>query len=166
VQVRSRIGGRVQSGLTLLALTLAALTPSTSAVAQRDRGAGPAHGRGDISRLHQRDRNTWRGGHWNYGRHDGHLGWWWGVGGLWYLYPSPVYPYPYPYPYSYSYSIPWEPPLALASPPESAVPAVPPTSYWYFCEASGAYYPYVATCPGGWRPVPATPADASPVPPQ
>lgn len=158
MQVRSRIGSRVQSGLTLLVLTLAALTLSTSAVAQRDRRAGPSHGRGDISRPHQQDRNAWRGGgHWAHDRHGGGLGWWWGVGGLWYLYPPPVYPYAYP----------WGPPLALASPPETVVPTAPPTTpYWYFCEASRAYYPYVPTCPGGWQPVPATPSDASPVPQQ
>lgn len=42
-------------------------------------------------------------------------------------------------------------------------PGVAPSSpqYWYFCAAANAYYPYVATCPGGWQPVPATPPAAS-----
>jgi hypothetical protein len=157
MQVRSKHGGRVRSGLMLLVLALAALTLSAPADAQRDRRAGPSHWRGDITRFHEHDRNTWRGGRWTHGRHDGRLGWWWVAGGLWYLYPAPLYPYPNP----------WEPPsVVLASPPASVLPAVPPAQYWYFCEASRTYYPYVATCPGGWQPVPATPSDASPVPQQ
>lgn len=28
---------------------------------------------------------------------------------------------------------------------------------WYFCPAANGYYPYVASCPGGWQTVPATP---------
>lgn len=31
-----------------------------------------------------------------------------------------------------------------------AQPAAPP-GYWYYCDASGQYYPYVATCASGWR---------------
>ena len=26
-----------------------------------------------------------------------------------------------------------------------------PAAYWYYCAASGAYYPYVQNCPGGWE---------------
>jgi hypothetical protein len=33
----------------------------------------------------------------------------------------------------------------------------PPPSYWYYCEGSQAYYPYVQQCPRGWRPVTPTP---------
>lgn len=161
MQVRSKHGGRVRSGLALLVLTLAALTLSPSADAQRDRRAGPSH-RGDISRSHERDRHVWRGSRWSHDRHAGRLSWSLGIGGLWYPYP---YPYAYPAPF-YPYSYPWGPPIALASPPESGVPAAPPTQYWYFCEAANTYYPYVPTCPGGWKQVPATPSDASPVPQQ
>ncbi len=83
------------------------------------------------------------------------MGWWWVVGGAWYFYPSPVYPYPSP----------WEPPPAvLVNPPTATVPPAPPTQYWYLCEASKTYYPYAATCPGGWKQVPAVPGDASGTP--
>jgi hypothetical protein len=41
------------------------------------------------------------------------------------------------------------------SPPVAAEP--PPPLYWYYCEDSQAYYPYVQQCPGGWRPVTPTP---------
>jgi hypothetical protein len=44
-----------------------------------------------------RDWGRWRGGHWYHGRHAGHDGWWWVIGGAWYFYPAPVYPYPDPY---------------------------------------------------------------------
>lgn len=40
------------------------------------------------------------------------------------------------------------------APPDVAPSPVP---YWYFCAAANAYYPYVASCPGGWRAVPAIP---------
>jgi hypothetical protein len=37
--------------------------------------------------------------------------------------------------------------------------APPPISYWYFCAAANAYYPYVTSCQGGWQSVPTTPPD-------
>ena len=78
------------------------------------------------------------------------MGWWWVVGGVWYFYPSPVYPYPSP----------WEPPpVALVTPLVATAPPAPPAQYWYFCESAKTYYPYVATCPGGWKQVPAVPGD-------
>lgn len=47
-------------------------------------------------------------------------------------------------------------------------PAYAPATqqYWYFCTAENAYYPYVATCPGGWLPVPATPPAGVPYAPR
>jgi hypothetical protein len=136
--------------IAALALTtLAAVTAATSAFAI-DRRPPPGPWHGDIHRFHEHDWRVWRGGHWMHGPHNGRMGWWWIVGGIWYFYPVPVYPYPSP----------WEPPpVALVSPPDDAPP--PPTQYWYFCEASNSYYPYVATCPGGWKQVPAAPSTTS-----
>jgi hypothetical protein len=37
----------------------------------------------------------------------------------------------------------------IVRPPQPATPA----GYWYWCDASGQYYPNVATCASGWRPV-------------
>ena len=104
------------------------------------------HGRwqGDIARFHERDWGTWRGGHWYHGDHGDRLGWWWIAGGLWDFYPGPVYPYPNP----------WEPPVVVVPPAEAAPP---PAQYWYYCDSSRTYYPYVASCPEGWRKVPAAP---------
>lgn len=121
--------------LSVLLLSLALLPLSASA---------DWHGGG------HRDFHGWHHGHWSHGWHDGSLGWWWVVGGLWYFYPRPVYPYPA----STVVVVPQTPPAPVA-----AVP--PPTQYWYYCEAAKAYYPYVASCPGGWRKVPAVPAGAS-----
>ena len=33
----------------------------------------------------------------------------------------------------------------------------PPAQFWYYCDESKAYYPYVATCNGPWRQVSAVP---------
>ena len=107
------------------------------------------HFRGDIARFHEHDWDLWRGGRWNHATHGARFGWWWVVGGVWYYYPQPVYPYPNPY----------EPPVAVIVPQAPATPAPPPPApqNWYYCEASKAYYPYVPSCAGGWRAVPATP---------
>lgn len=109
---------------------------------------GPRHDfRGhDFSHFSPAERAMWSGGRWHHEFHDGRLGWWWDVGGLWYFYPEPIYPYP-----GYVADFSWEPPVA-------EVPAYAP-GYWYFCSASGAYYPYVQTCAVPWTPVaPAPPA--------
>lgn len=107
----------------------------------------------DIRHFEGRDRHAWRSGHWHNGRHGGRLGWWWVVGGAWYLYNAPVYPYPNPY----------VPPVVVVEPPPAVAPApvvvAPPVEhYWYYCETSQTYYPYVASCATEWKQVPATPA--------
>ncbi|HEX8986917.1 MAG TPA: hypothetical protein VF816_03075 [Rhodocyclaceae bacterium] len=49
-------------------------------------------------------------------------------------------------------------PIIVAPPsPAMAAPAEVPQAMWYYCDAVGKYYPYVATCPTGWTPVPAVP---------
>ena len=62
--------------------------------------------------------------------------------GVWlgpYWYP-PYYPY---YPYD-----PYEP-VPVVAEPQTYIEQ-PGPSYWYYCEAAKAYYPYVRECPGGW----------------
>ena len=48
---------------------------------------------------------------------------------------------------------------AMETPAPDASPAAPPQApgTWYYCESARAYYPYVAECREGWRPVAATP---------
>lgn len=90
-------------------------------------------------------------GYWFHGNHGGVIGWWWIAGpGLWYWYPRPFLPYGYPPYYDYDPN----PPIVIAPPAQEAPPQ---QSYWYYCDSSKAYYPYVRSCPGGWRKVPATP---------
>jgi hypothetical protein len=67
----------------------------------------------------------------------------------WYWPPPPYY-----YPPAYY------PPAYYPADPAYAEPyAEPAPSYWYYCPASRAYYPYVQECPGGWQQV-------APQPPQ
>ena len=103
------------------------------------------------------DPDVWRGGRWHHGRHEGHLGWWWIVGGMWYFYPSPVYPYPDPY----------LPPVVVTSPtvvvePQTSAPSQPPAQFWYYCDSAKGYYPTVQNCPEGWKSVPAQPPQTAP----
>jgi hypothetical protein len=87
----------------------------------------------------------------------------WSGGTRVFIRPSIIVPFgayggPYWEPYAY-------PPVVVAPAPRVYVqpspPVVaqlpPPPQYWYYCDASQAYYPYVQQCPGGWRPVTPTP---------
>ncbi len=134
---------QVISLLAVAVVSAATTLPAFADARPTFRGGGAVRGWGgqrDIRHFDTRHLPVWRSGAWHHGRHDGTLGWWWVVGGVWYLYPAPIYPYPDPYvPYVVTPSAP------------------PPPQYWYYCEPSGEYYPYVATCPAGWKPVPATP---------
>ena len=72
-------------------------------------------------------------------------------------YPRPLYYYP---PYA-PVVIERTPPVYIEQtpPPVTTAPPTAPTSYWYYCAATRAYYPYVNECPGGWmKVVPQTPA--------
>src|SRR5262249_28124658 len=46
-------------------------------------------------------------------------------------------------------------PWFYSAPPAYAYVSPPQPYYWYFCPSAGAYYPYVASCPEEWVPVPA-----------
>jgi hypothetical protein len=118
----------------------------------------------DIRHFQSHDLHRWNSGRWVHGHHDGYLGWWWVVAGLWYFYPSPVYPYPDPY--TPSVVVQQSPPVivqqAPATPTPPPAPAEAPSTpqYWYYCEPASMYYPYVSSCPTGWKKVPAVPPDA------
>ena len=134
-----------------LALLLLPLLAGPSAADEHERQRGREHQRGagwhgEIGRFHEHDLGLWRAGRWHHGRHDGRMGWWWIVGGVWYSYPVRVEPYPDPY-----------------QPPVVVIPAPPtPPQYWYYCADPAGYYPYVAQCRVNWQRVPAT---AQPAPP-
>lgn len=138
------LGKSVVAGLML---AMALIRPGVADEHER-RGNRQAEHRqawhGEIRRFHEHDLALWRGGHWVHGRHGARGGWWWVVGGLWYFYPTPVYPYPDPY----------QPPVVTIQP----MPAAPQS--WYYCADPAGYYPYVAQCRVGWQAVPASPAPA------
>lgn len=142
-------------GLRTALLVAAAAAIALPVAARADRGDRHERWHGDIRHFDRNDMHVWRGGHWIHSRHGGRLGWWWVAGGLWYFYPRPVYPYPNPYvpPVVVQSS----PPVYVEQPQSAVSPPAPAAQTWYYCAQAQAYYPYVAECPGGWQPVPATP---------
>jgi len=76
-----------------LAVVLGLLVPRAEAFRG---GRGPGW-HGNIGEFHREDLGIWRSGRWFHGPHYDRFGWWWVVGGVWYLYPAPIYPYPDPY---------------------------------------------------------------------
>lgn len=89
---------------------------------------------------------------------EAHGGWGWGpaVGlgllglGLWEA-SSPHYAYPY-YPYAYPGPVVIQQPATevyVQPAPQRAAES----GYWYYCQDSQGYYPYVRRCPGGWMKV-------------
>jgi hypothetical protein len=169
---RALIRSGIESPIAKIALALAAILPSLPALAQHheeghrggeiaafhehehehDRGHEDHGWHGDIAHFHEHDWDRWRGGRWAHEEHDGRLGWWWIAGDAWYWYAAPVYPYPDPY----------APPEVVADAPAAAPPDAPVPKTWYYCEAEKGYYPYVATCPSGWKAVPANPSAPPP----
>ncbi|MDD5295741.1 MAG: hypothetical protein PHU46_02405 [Rhodocyclaceae bacterium] len=147
------------SRIGLLGLLLAGGLLSQQALADRPEHFERGHDRHWRGNFHEHDLELWRGGRWHQGRHGGRLGWWWIVGGTWYLYSAPVYPYPDPY----------QPPVVMVeqpqvvpappvyAPPPAPVAAPAPVQYWYYCRNPAGYYPYVPQCRGGWQKVPAAP---------
>ena len=76
------------------------------------------------------------------------VGPYWGPGPFW----GP-YPYYYPAPVYY-------PPVVVQQQPTTYVERNDQplqSGYWYYCEPSRAYYPYVKECASGWKAVPPSP---------
>jgi len=67
-------------------------------------------------------------------------------------YPERVYYGPWRYPY-YLYPTPsYAPPAVVAAPaPQLYQPSQ--QQYWYWCEDSQGYYPYIQSCPSNWKQV-------------
>jgi hypothetical protein len=125
---------KIATRIAAAGLLSAALAYPCAAQERDHRRGYERHGwHGDIHRFHQHDLPLWRSGRWHHGHYNGRTGWWWITGGVWYLYPAPVYPYPDPF-----------------LPPGVAFPAAPVAGavrhYWYHCNSPAGYYPYVAHC--------------------
>ncbi len=82
-----------------------------------------------------------------------------GVGfGYGYPYWGPWGPWGYGY---YPYYYPVQTVVVPAQPTTYIEQAQPDmTGWWYYCDASRGYYPYVKECPSGWLRVPPTPPPA------
>jgi len=168
-QTGSTIRTAVAAALGLGALTLLCTpaiaewhAPSAHVVVPSRGGAG-WHGGG----------YGWHGG--GYGWHGGGYGWHGGGwrGGL-YIGVNPFWGWGWPYDYGYGYGYGY--PYGYYYPQTVVVQGAPaadaglgslpaPPVYWYYCDAAGAYYPYVRSCPAGWRPVAATPPPPPAPPP-
>ncbi len=153
----------MRMGVSLFLAFLAGIACSTSAQAQSVSVGVRWHG--DIHAFEARDMHRWRSGRWHQGHHHGRYGWWWVVHGSWYFYPQPVYPYPDPYrPPVIVEHLP-SAPVVVQVPvpvqPSAPVQPAPQVQFWYYCDAAQGYYPYVASCPSGWRTVPAQPQGVS-----
>lgn len=75
-------------------------------------------------------------------------------------YAYPYYSFPY-YPYSYYpppvVVTPAQPQTYIEQTPPATQQAAPESYYWYYCDKSDSYYPYVKECPSGWQKVSPTP---------
>jgi hypothetical protein len=94
----------------------------------------------------------WRGHAWDHDWHrrwHGGVDWDFGFGPWWGPWWDPGWANPYAYyPFNQSY---------VYAYPAVPAPIAPPPTYWYYCRAKKAYYPYVSSCPEAWQPVPANP---------
>ena len=69
----------------------------------------------------------------------------------------------YPYPYYGSPTVVLQQPVTYVEQnpvPQAAPAASAPAAdsgWWYYCDQSRGYYPYVRECPGGWQRVPPSP---------
>lgn len=97
---------------------------------------------GHWRRLSVAQRAHWRAGRWWQGRRHGRLGWWWLAGGIWYWYPTAVYPYPSE---------------VSAEAVYDYAPEGRSDDSWYYCNSPAGYYPYVKSCNGDWKAVPIQP---------
>ena len=96
----------------------------------------------------------WRGHGWWGGPRVGVWvgpGWgpWWGAPGYWGV--------PYPYYATPPVAVEQSPPVYVQQDPQSEQ-----QYYWYYCQRSRAYYPYVKECPDGWQRVAPSPVPSNP----
>lgn len=128
----------------------------------------------DVHRFNHAELELWRGGRWNKTCFAGRCGWWWFAEGQWYFYEHRVGPYPLvvsdvtyiePYVVAPVVVAPQAPVMVAPPAPVIVAPPAPPqpqpaAQTWSYCESSKTYYPYVQSCPEGWRSVPAQPQAA------
>ena len=142
----------MRAAAVALLLALVGMFASGSALALKTGGGKVSGGGGKVSS---------GGGKVSTGHHHGHhhksttfVGVGFGFAYPWSWYYPPPYYYPgyyYPQPVAY-------PTQPVTYVEQGAAPApAEPAGWWYYCEASRTYYPYVKECPSGWQRVPALP---------
>jgi hypothetical protein len=87
------------------------------AIVARDFGGHPYRGR-----------LAWEGGRWRHEMHNGRMGWWWDVGGVWYFYPQAMEGPPTYISDDFADDVVYAdaPPAAYAPPPAAYAPPPPP----------------------------------------
>jgi hypothetical protein len=63
----------------------------------------------------------------------------------------------YPYPYSYPVVVQQQPVTYIEQNPGAASSPAAESGWWFYCDQSRGYYPYVRECPTGWQRVPPAP---------
>jgi hypothetical protein len=66
---------------------------------------------------------------------------------VWWGYPYWTGAYASP---AFAYGSPVDTYQASPTGPDAYETALPQENYWYYCQDSQAYYPYVKECPSGW----------------
>jgi hypothetical protein len=139
---------------------------NTAVFAQHHGGAAPTQfnsGRfygHDYTHFTPREVTLWHGGAWHHEFRDGRYGWWYAADGIWYFYDEPIYPYPTFVPdVVYIPEDDYDDGSDYADEPEAPPPPYgqPASYYYYFCQDTQTYYPYVTSCTSPWQPVPAAP---------
>ena len=72
------------------------------------------------------------------------------------------YPGPYAYPCYPVYAPPVYAPPVVEEPSPPAYVEPRSAAYWYYCQDPPGYYPYVASCAGGWQQVAPQPSPPAP----
>jgi hypothetical protein len=57
----------------------------------------------------------------------------------------------YPYPYYAPTVVVQQPVTYIEQSPQAASTPAANAGWWYYCDQSGGYYPYVRECPTGWQ---------------
>jgi hypothetical protein len=93
-----------------------------------------------------------------HGRTRLHLGFHFGAPFYWGPYWSPWWYHPAPYYYHPAPTyVPAQPTTYIE---QGSAPAGDSGGWWYYCDTSRGYYPYVKECPSGWQRVPPAPPPA------
>ena len=143
----------IMKKITALCLAITLIGSISIHTALADRGYG-GYGGGGYGRHHN---DGYRGGHHNgFGYGALGLGLGLGIGDGVGNYYGGYNNYGYGYPPTVV-TVPTAPPIYIQQAPAPPVVQQIQSNYWYYCESSKSYYPYVRECASGWQQVEPTP---------